>query len=102
MQNAECKTPQSASLTAPLSGRAAAELWDLRSAILSDLVGADIKSDTTDIIHSQRKALKMQKAKCRVQNKPLSSSAMPKPLSPKGDSYQNAEFTPSVKIAIRF
>ena len=63
MQKAECKTPQSASLTAPLSGRAAAELWDLRSAILSDLVGADIKSDTTDIIHSQRKALKMQKAK---------------------------------------
>jgi len=37
----------------------------------------------------------MQNAKCRVQNKPLSSSAMPKPLSPKGDSYQNAEFTPS-------
>jgi len=37
----------------------------------------------------------MQKAECRVQNEPLSSSAMPKPLSPKGDSYQNAEFTPS-------
>jgi len=32
---------------------------------------------------------KMQKAECRRQNKPLSSSAMPKPLSPKGDSYQN-------------
>ena len=45
-----------------------AELRDLRSAILSDLVGADIKSDTADIIHSQRKALKMQNAKCRVQN----------------------------------
>ena len=42
-----------------------AELWDLRSANLSDLVGADIKSDTTDIIHSQRKALKMQNAECR-------------------------------------
>ncbi len=51
MQNAEGKTPQSASLTAPLSGRAAAELWDLRSAILSDLVGADIKSDTADKRH---------------------------------------------------
>ena len=49
-----------------------AELRDLRSAILSDLVGADIKSDTTDIIHSQRKELlkcRRQKAKCRVQNK---------------------------------
>ena len=43
-----------------------AELWDLRSAILSDLVGADIKSDTTDIIHSQRKALKVQNAKRRI------------------------------------
>jgi len=38
---------------------------------------------------------KMQSAECRRHNKPLSSSAMPKPLSPKGDSYQNAEFTPS-------
>ena len=72
-----------------------AELWDLRSAILSDLVGADIKSDTTDIIHSQRKALKMQNAEGRRQNKPLSSSAMPKPLSPKGDSFFNAEQTKS-------
>jgi len=69
-----------------------AELWDLRSAILSDLVGADIKSDTTDIIHSQRKALKMQNAECRVQNEPLSSSAMPKPLSPKGDSSTACPF----------
>ena len=38
-------------------------MWDLRSAILSDLVGADIKSDTADIIHSQRKEL----LKCRRQ-----------------------------------
>ncbi len=51
MQSAKCKTPQSASLTAPLSGRAAEELWDLRSAILSDLVGADIKSDAAGIFH---------------------------------------------------
>ncbi len=33
----------------------------------------------------------MQNAEGRMQNEPLSSSAVPKPLSPKGDSYQNAE-----------
>ena len=44
----------------------------------------------------------MQKAECRRQNKPLSSSAMPRPLSPKGDSYQNAEFTPSEREPYTF
>ncbi len=51
MQNAECKTPQSASLTAPLSGRAAAELRDLGQQIVSDLVYADFKSDTANKMH---------------------------------------------------
>ena len=44
----------------------------------------------TDGCSRQRQAVAGQNGS-RVQNKPLSSSAMPKPLSPKGDSYQNAE-----------
>jgi len=40
----------------------------------------------TDGCSRQRQAVAGQNGS-RVQNKPLSSSAMPKPLSPKGDSF---------------
>ena len=48
--NAECRMhdPSTASGPPSLSGTAA-ELWDLRSAILSDLISADIKSVAADV-----------------------------------------------------